>query len=145
MPQQIQAHKAKTRSPIFLLLSSREASKKIHRPQMILPTTAENIYCGVTLAKVCLQVMSLFKSGFFPRWSFQAVSQNLCYNFLLFAGCKAKKMGILVQAHIAKALYSEASSAEIVVKLVVTTGPGSSRHQVLLKSPVSMTGKLEKH
>lgn len=28
MPQQIQAHKAQTRSPVFLLLSSREANKK---------------------------------------------------------------------------------------------------------------------
>lgn len=36
-------------------------------------------------------------------------------------------MGILVKAHIAKAPYSESSSTEIVVKLVVT-GPGSSRH-----------------
>lgn len=52
-------------------------------------------------------------------------------------------MGILVRAHIAKALYSESSSTEIVVKPMVT-GPGSSRHQVLLKSPVSMTEKLEK-
>lgn len=60
---------------------------------MILLTTAENIYCGVTLAKVCLQVMGFFKSDFFPRCSFRAVSQNLWYNFLLFAGCKAKKNG----------------------------------------------------
>lgn len=33
---------------------------------------------------------------------------------------RRKKMGILVKAHIAKALYSESSSTEIVVKLIVT-------------------------
>lgn len=54
---------------------------------------------------------------------------------------EGKKTGILVKAHIAKALNSKSTSTEIIVTL---REPDFSRHQVLLKSPVFMPGKLEK-
>jgi len=53
-------------------------------------------------------------------------------------------MGMLVKGHIAKALYSESTSAEMIVKFIVTlTGLDFSRHRVLLDSPVFTPEELE--